>query len=589
MRKMRKRLAGAAVALTALSLALAGCGSNNNGTTTPSTGAADTGTAPVTSTSASATQPAGVTIDDAHSQGAMDSYDVGTTFKATEPITSPMLYRDHPNYTEKDDWMIFQQLTANQNISFKLTKIDLGDWQTKRGLYITTDPDEPEVIPVFYSGEETQYVGSGALLPISDYVQYMPNFEKDLQDFGLSNYLDTKRQADGKYYLLPGLMEISKVQYSIIVRDDWWQAAGITSDPTTLDELKADLQKLKDDGKCSIPLTAGNDAKDIAQAWSPDYNTILLDWAIQSGAQMWDGTSNQYVAGAEQPGAKELTSFMAGLVQDGLMDKESMTQGTQNNDASDQKFENGTACAITGNDQDLNRDIPALNAAAGINTTGHMLTLPQASDGKIYIPGGTRFSSGIVFGASLANDPHFKAILQFVDWLYFSPEGVEFAQWGVQCPAGVTDDTKCTYTKAADGTRTLLPTVNNTQGLNPSCGSTCKMLTIDYGFSAGPFWPANGTFKDLMLSYYSAALLDFNTRLGTPVELQTAPPTPLDQDSLDQISTYAQTLRDAQNTWTTDFIVGNKSVDTDWDAYQSELKADGLDDVVQIFNDHVQK
>ena len=571
---MRKKKLGvaSAAALAALALTLSGCASSNN--TDTSSGGASGGS--------------GVTIDATHSEGAMTNYAVGTTFKATEPIDISLLYRNHSNYPVQDGWMIFQQLQANQNVTFTRTDIDLADWQTKRGLYITADSSEPEVMPVFYSGEETQYVSSGALLPISDYVQYMPNFQKDLQDFGLSSYLDTKRQADGKYYQLPGLMEIAAVQYSVIVRDDYWKAAGLTSDPKNLDELQADLQKLKDSGQCSVPLSAGNDAKDIMQAWSPQYDTLIGDWAIQGGAQYWNGT--QYVSAASQPGAQQLTQYMANLVSSGLMDADSMTQGTNDNNASDQKFVSGTSCADTGNDQDATRLQQQLQAQ-GVNTTVHMLPLPQAADGNTYITGGQRFSSGMVLGASIKNDPHFLAILQFLDWLYYSPEGVEFAQWGVQCPAGVTDNTKCTYTKDANGNRTLLPTVNNSQGLNAAnCGpgTSCKMLNTDYGFSNGVFWPANGTFKDLILSYFSPIRQNFLNSM-TLTERPTAPATPMSQDTLDQVATYAQNLRDLQNQWTADFIVGNKSVTNDWAAYQSALQGAGMDSLIQLYNDNVQK
>ena len=49
-----------------------------------------------------------VTIDAEHSVGAMEDFEVGTTFKATEPVDFSLMYRDHPNYPVKEDWSIFQ-------------------------------------------------------------------------------------------------------------------------------------------------------------------------------------------------------------------------------------------------------------------------------------------------------------------------------------------------------------------------------------------------------------------------------------------------------------------------------------------------
>jgi len=568
MRKTRKRIIGAATAVSALALMLTGC-SENTGTTSASSSAA------------------GVTIDAAHSVGAMDNYNVGTTFKATEPVNISLLYRDMPNYPVQNNWMIFQKLTANQNVSFTRTDIQFSDWQTKRGLTVSGG-DAPEVMPVFYSGEETPYVSSGVLLPISDYVQYMPNFQKDLQQFGLSDYLDTKRQSDGKYYQLPGLMEIAKIQYSIIVRDDAWKAAGLTDDPATMDDLTTALQKLQQTGMCgSTALSTANNAKDILQGFAPGYNTQAGDWMWQGGSAYWDASQNPatYVFSGAQDQYKSLLSYMANWVSTGVMDKESLTQSTSDNTQAEAKFTSGQVCATTGNDQDAGKYQQELNGN-GINTTVHMLRIPAGPYGD-YITGGQRFSSGMIFGAKLAQDPHFKAILQFVDWLYYSPEGIEFAQWGVQCPSGVTDSTQCTYTKDSSGTRKLLTDINNNQNLNP--GSDRKNLTSVYGFSNGVFWPANGTFKDLMLSYYSPIMQDFSNKMADKKELPTPPATPMDQDTLDQVAGYYTPLRDMENTNLTNFILGTQSIDSGWANYTSQLKSNNMDQYIQLYNSSVKQ
>ena len=561
MRKTRKGIAVAIAAVSSLALMLSGC---SEGTPNPS-GSGSSGSVEA--------------IDAAHSVGAMDNYAVGTTFKAGEKIEISLLYRDHPNYPVKADWLILKQLEANQNVTFKRTDIPLSDWQTKRGL-IVAGGDAPQVMPVFYSGEETAYVASGALLPISDYVQYMPNFSKILKDWGLSDYLDTKRQADGKYYQLPGLMEISKVQYSIIVRDDVWAAAGLKDDPKDMAALKDALLKMKNTGMCgTLGLSAANNAYDILQALQNGYNTQAGDWAWQSGSAMWDGS--KYVFSGSQDGYKQLITYMADLVSSGAMDPESMTQSTTNSDQAIAKFVGGQSCAITGNDQNANNFQDQLKGN-GVNTTVHMLRIPEGPYGD-YIQGGTRFSSGLIFSAKLAQDPHFKAILQLVDWLYYSAEGIEFAQWGVECKNGETSSATCTYTKSG-GVRKLMPDVNNSQGLNPGEGR--KMLNVDYGFSNGVFWPANGSYKDLMLSYYSPIMQDFSSKMANKKELPVPPNTPMDQDTLDKLNGYYTTLRTMENENLVKFVLGQRPM-SDWDKYVSELKNAGSEEYIKIFNDSI--
>jgi putative aldouronate transport system substrate-binding protein len=228
---IRKGAAALATAVT-LALALAAC---TSGDETPG------------ATGGASGDPAseGATIGDAQSVGAMADFQVGTTFKATEPVDFSLMYRDHPNYPVKEDWSVFTNLEANQNVTFTRTDIPLADWDNKRSLLIGSG-DFPDITTVFYPGTETQFVSGGALLPVSDYVQYMPNFMDKVEKWGLQDELDTHRQEDGKYYLLPGLREDPDLQYTICTNDDMWAKAGITEDPATWDEFAADLRKVKD-------------------------------------------------------------------------------------------------------------------------------------------------------------------------------------------------------------------------------------------------------------------------------------------------------------------------------------------------------
>ena len=48
-------------------------------------------------------------------------------------------------------------------------------------------------------------MAGGQILPVSDYVHLMPNFQAKVAAWNLDGDLNTLRQSDGKYYLLPGL------------------------------------------------------------------------------------------------------------------------------------------------------------------------------------------------------------------------------------------------------------------------------------------------------------------------------------------------------------------------------------------------
>ena len=59
------------------------------------------------------------------------------------------------------------------------------------------------------------------------------------------------------------------------------------------------------------------------------------------------------------------------------------------------------------------------------------------------IKGGTRLENGIMISKKARDSKNFVAMMQFIDWLWYSDEGQLFAKWGVE---------GTTYTKAASTT-----------------------------------------------------------------------------------------------------------------------------------------
>lgn len=111
----------------------------------------------------------------------------------------------------------------------------MSDYPQKRSLLISSG-DAPLVIPKTYPGEEAAFVSSGAILPISDYIDLMPNFKDKVEKWGLEDELEGLRQEDGKYYVLPGLHEEVWPDYTLLVRTDVFEENNIAI-PTTWDEL----------------------------------------------------------------------------------------------------------------------------------------------------------------------------------------------------------------------------------------------------------------------------------------------------------------------------------------------------------------
>ncbi|MBO9556074.1 extracellular solute-binding protein [Cellulomonas sp.] len=548
MRSARTRMgAAASVAVLALTLTAA-CSSNDDATSEPS--ASESG------------------IPAAQSVGAMKDFTVGTDFVATEPVTFSVLYRDHPNYPLKQDWLFLSTLKDKAKVSFDLTSAPLSDWDAKKSLIISAG-DAPELIPVTYPGQETQFVSGGTLLPISDYAKYMPNFQARVKDWDLQPAIDNLKQADGKYYMLPGLYESPQPQYSIAIRQDAWEKAGITEDPETWDDLKADLKKLKAANPDVWPMsdrwstTNNSPLGAVLQVAAPNFGTVA-GWGFGNG--LWyDQDSKKYEYAASTDGYKELVSYFASLVKDGLLDPESLTQ---DDDTAKQKFASGQSLAISGNTQEITGYAKTFTDAGNTTAKVHLIRVPEGPAGDNVASGG-RTVSGFMISSKAAEQPNFLALLQFVDWLYYSDSGLEFAKYGVE---------GTTFTK--DGDKRALAADVDWNGVNPA---GTKKLNADFGFSNGVWMLANGSTNELIQDLNTDATNAFVSAMSDKKELPLPPSAPLDEMQQEQITLLQAALNDSVTQNTAAFILGQRPM-SDWDKWQTELKGLNVDQYVDTYN-----
>ncbi|OYC95253.1 ABC transporter substrate-binding protein [Microbacterium sp. Yaish 1] len=509
----------------------------------------------------------GATIGEAQSVGAMEDFEAGMTFAATEPVQFSLMYRDHPNYPVKDDWSFFQHLENDHNVTFSRTDIPMADFDQKKSLLIGSG-EATDIISSTYAGSETQFVSGGAILPVSDYFDYMPNFQQKIADWGLEDDLRNRRQEDGKIYHLPGLREVPDVQYSVAIREDLWQKAGITEDPATWDEYLEQLEKVKEanpelDYAMSDRWTDATPLGSLLSIMAPNYPTAA-GWGY---ANTWyDQDAGEYVFTGASDGYKQVVSDAAALVEAGVLDPEI----TQSDDQAVQKFISGKSAAISGNTQTIAEYRQKFADSGQGDVPIRLLSLPGGPAGD-KLPSG-RFTSGILISSAAAEKPYFKALLQFVDWLYYSDEGLEFAQWGVEGE---------TFTREADGTRKLMDDI----AWSSINAGAPQLLNADYGYSNGVFLLANGSSQELVLSMMTDEIAEWTAeQLAKKEQLPTAPAPLLNEIELEQTSLLQTQLTDAVHAATASFITGQRSIEDDWDAYVAELEGLGSRQLIETFN-----
>ena len=539
MAKILKKLVFLVAIVTAISSLLAGCSSDKS-----------------TSSTASSAKGEG-----------MKGYAVGKTFKADKPLTFTTMYNDAAWYPFNKDWLLWSEITKRTNVTLKQTVVPMSDYGQKRSLLISSG-DAPLLIPKTYPGEESPFVSSGAILPISDYVKYMPNFKDKVEKWKLQPELDRLKQADGKYYVLPGLHEDVWPDYTLAIRTDIFAKNNIAI-PKTWDEFQAALKKLKEVYPNVTPFSdrwstsgAASPLGALLQYAAPTFGTVG-GWGTTNYIQ-FDKDKGKFIFAGATENYKQMLQYFNRLIKEGLMDKESLSQS---DDTAKEKFVSGKSFVISSNSQEIVAMRDSMNKTLGEG---------KFSIAKIDVPGGpkgnviagSRLENGLMINAKAKDDPHFKELLQFVDWLWYSDEGQELAKWGVE---------GTTY-KKENGKRVLMPDVNFL-GLNPA-GK--KDLRVDYGFGTGSF--AYGGTTDLLQSTMSDEEIKFQDSMHQNKKVLAAdPPYPMESVDQEQATLLSTPLTDMVKQNTAKFILGTRSF-SDWDAYVSELKAKGMDKYVDLVN-----
>ncbi|MDG4781873.1 extracellular solute-binding protein [Micromonospora sp. WMMD961] len=494
--------------------------------------------------------------------GAMANYGVGDQFKATEALSFSTLYNNHTFYPLKEDWLFWSELTKRTNVTIDPVAVPLSDYEQKRSLLIGAG-DAPLIIPKTYHPQEDAFVSSGAILPVSDYLDLMPNLKEKITKWNLKPEIDNLRQADGKFYLLPGLHEKPTQDYTVLVRTDIMQELNLPT-PKTWDDLYTVLKAMKAKYPNVYPysdlFSKPNPTGALLGILGSSHGTYA-GWDFQHAT--WDPTAKKFTYTGSSEQYKQVVTYLHKLVAEGLLDPESFTQ---TDDQARQKLANGKSFVVTGNAQTLvNNHRPDLAK-----------TLPNARMAKIPLPMGPtgevnpfpRLENGIMISSKARESKNFVAMMQFIDWLWYSDAGLEFARWGVE---------GTTFTKDASGKRSLIPDVDFL-GLNPKAP---KHLQKDFGFQNGVF--AYGGSPDLVRGFFSPEELEFQKVMDARKPREVPPPRPFTDEEREQVSLWETPLKDFVTQNTLKFALGQRPL-TEWDAYVAELKAKNSEQYIDLVN-----
>lgn len=515
--------------------------------------------------------PAETMETDAEEEGNLDySYGLNKTFHSNEPVTYSMMYSDHEAYPYQEDWRLWSAITEKSNVKFDLNIIARADYDDKKSLLINAG-EASYIIPKTY--DESAFVTGGAVLPVSDWVQYMPNYMNFVEAYHMEEDLKTITKEDGKYYKLPGMWEkpaSTGSEYTLVIRKDIFDAAGVDVKALEKDwsweDLYEALLKVQKHVGGGVVWSDKWKGESLLKIVGQTYD-VLAGWAAGDGMQ-YDSSSDTWYFAPASDDYKDFLTTMSKFVSSGLLDSETFTQEDQ---TAESKFYTGQTYIMGANRSTLQVYKDEMNKTLGEgNFELYYIVIPKAKNN--YQTENSRLENGIMIATKALDELGEEGLikmLRFIDWLWYSDEGKDLVRWGVEGE---------TYTKE-NGEYKLNPEITYV-GLNPGAP---KALNVDYGFGNGVFM-YGGTYEHAA-SMLSDELKEFFSRLNSYRDMKPLNPTVVfTEDEQETMNLIKTPLIDYVKSATLQFITGQLNIESDWNSYIESCKSNNYENYVEMYN-----
>ena len=562
----KKKILSMLLATVMVAGSLAGCGSSGDTQSTSTDTSTGSKTENTTGTEAASTEAA-------VEENLDYQYGLDTTFHSDDPVTYSFLFSDASWYPMVDTWKtegVFKKIEDVTNVTLDITSIDSGDYNQKVSLMINAG-EAAYIIPKTY--DESPYVDGGAIVPISDYTQYMPYFTDFVEKYNMQDDLKTITKSDGKFYRLPGMLEAPVQDYTFMIRKDLFDAAGVDvaaiEKDWTWDDLYDALVKVKEymvsqgmikesdyvwsDLWCGSEVTdgsGGNLLKLMAGAYD-----VQAGWSIGNG-MLYDSDKDEWYFGPTSDNFKAYLSEVTKYVQGGILDPETFTQDNQ---TACNKFYRGETAILSVNRSQYTSWLANLDENLGAGNYETYLCLLPRGEKTNYLPENSRLENGVMISKRALDElgeEGFIKMIRFVDWLFYSHEAYNLTKWGVEGE---------TYQVNADGTKSLMDGYQ-CGGLGIAGDENDIDIRLQWGYAGGTFY-YGGTIAE-MTDNFNPDIMDFVNRITAARDIKPLDPSYVaDEEENEQLNLWKTPLIDNVNTWTLQFATGVKNVDADWDAY----------------------
>ena len=479
--------------------------------------------------------------------------DEAITLKLTAPKTAIA-----PDYGQMK---IMQDLAKKCNINIEWNNIPEADYVTKKNLLIASG-DLPDGFwnSKFTDSDLVTYGAEGTIIPLGDLIEkYMPNLSAEMKK---DPTIKSKLTApDGKIYSLPAIeqMGLVKAPFFTAVNTKWLQKLGLSM-PTTPAEFKTVLEafKTKDPN--------GNGVQDeipfsfMPNSFCADIGDLMAPFGMADNTQHRIVRDNKVIYTAIQDQYKDAIKYFHDLYAEGLIDPESFTQDAAAYIAKGQNEKDKLGSFVWW-------EIPEVVGANRAKDFEILDPFKNAQGQKVTGRSNMDEFNRAAFVITSANK-NVAATLRFVDLMYAKDVSSQI-QWGPVGDVFTKTDSGLLKWKDAPAGTTM---GEYRQKVTPGGGSPAIITKDDFG-TVVEMEPRAKERLDIIESKFDPYM-----------EKQSYPNVFFDKDELNTINTVETDILT--------FVNGKKAawikdggIDQDWDSYKAELNKMGLDKLMKIYQD----
>ena len=497
--------------------------------------------------------------------------------KGAQELSFSVYSSKNASALDYNDMKIMADLYAQTNVQVNWENVSESVYSQQKNLIFGNADNRPDAIyhAGMGAGEIIKYAKRKVLVPISDYLDYMPNFKKLLEERP-----DIKAQLinieDGKIYSLPRIEEMGLLQSpNLLFLNIAWTKEAIAAgavEGLTEDQLKDGLA-LKA-GQMEQLLTYfrdhdmnGNGKTDDERPLSFVYNNwqgnqcdLYGMFGLNDNLEHRIIVDGQVVYTVQDERFKEATNFIANWVTEGLIDKVSFEQSQDNFLANGKGVETYGAFYWWESETVVSNPENYIVCAPIIGPGGQTACVsnnPEVGTGELII---------------FADCPNFEVLLAYFD-RYYDPMISAQINYG---PIGIV------YEEELDANGMLV------QKELPE-GITADELRLQNA-PLGIIYLSDYAWNNVVNMEPRARLrLERLTKYVTPYIPENVEPCPNLQFTLEELNTlanYETNFNDYVRTNLIRWLLGGGVSDSDWASFQSELTGKvNIEGLRQVYQD----